>query len=297
MFNQNSLIVGPGSIGALVCAHNQTTSNCYAFAHRPNLTLTECLITSDQPLTLNWQVTAHPKDIHLIWVCCKATNAYHTTKKLLESLPAAHAIMLHNGMGPQQALSKEFPNRVIWGSTTCSALRKDNNTIVQTASGQTQIGLPNQQAISDALKEMILPGNTESNRILDIEFTDSIEQTLWYKVLINAAINPITAVHQITNGQLLNKEFKADIHNICNESCMIMKQAGITPPSDPVALVMQVAEITAKNRSSMAEDIRCGRHTEIDFINGFLINQARQQKLKTPHLEKWYSAVAQKSKY
>ena len=74
-----------------------------------------------------------------------------------------------------------------------------------------------------------------------------------------------------------------------------MKAENIDPPKDPVAFVKSVARLTHQNRSSMAQDIYFKRRTEIDFINGFLIKQAKINQIKTPNLEFWYSAVTRKS--
>lgn len=295
MHNTDSLIIGPGAIGALACAHAQASSNCFVPAHRENLELSQSLQIGNDQIELNWQLAKQPTNTTLIWVCCKASAAYQATKPLLENYPSAYAIMLHNGMGPQQALSEEFPNRVIWGATTCGAMRKDRNTIIQTAPGKTMLGLPIHAGLPDEVKTLILPAGNNGPNVLGIEFTGTIEQTLWNKVLVNAAINPITAIHQVTNGELLLQRFRSDITGICRETCSIMQENGIKAPADPVAFVLQVAHATANNRSSMAEDIRQNRATEIDYINGFLITQAKKLGISTPHLQRWYNAVAEKS--
>ncbi|TCS42084.1 ketopantoate reductase family protein [Reinekea marinisedimentorum] len=293
MPNSNSIIIGPGAIGALACAHSQSNANCLVLAHRKNQKLSKTLQTNSGTIALNWHLTEPTEEVALIWVCSKASAAYLATKPLLEQYPSAYAIMLHNGMGPQQTLSEEFPGRVIWGATTCGAMRKDTNTIIHTAAGRTLLGLPQGAQIPVAVQQLISPASNSARDVLGIEFSDTIEQTLWHKVLINAAINPLTAVHQIANGELLQQQYLTDISNICRETCAIMQQAGITPPPEPVEFILQVARATAKNRSSMAEDIRLNRATEIDYINGFLIAQARLHGLDALYLQKWYDAVAE----
>ncbi|MFT4676008.1 MAG: 2-dehydropantoate 2-reductase, partial [Reinekea sp.] len=51
-----------------------------------------------------------------------------------------------------------------------------------------------------------------------------------------------------------------------------------------------------ENRSSMAEDVRTGRPTEIDYITGFLLHQAQGFGLETPFLAKWHKKIAQAGK-
>ncbi|NIW12581.1 MAG: 2-dehydropantoate 2-reductase, partial [Candidatus Thorarchaeota archaeon] len=42
------------------------------------------------------------------------------------------------------------------------------------------------------------------------------------------------------------------------------------------------AEMTAKNKNSMLQDIEKGKRTEIDFINGAILNLGKRNGIKTP---------------
>lgn len=296
----NSIIIGPGAIGALVCGHVQGTHNCYAFSHRNELSLPATLKHQGRSTALSWQtidlerLKAGSIEFDLIWVCCKAPYVYESTRDLLKALPDTSAILLNNGMGPQQKLSNEFGRRVIWGATTCAALRIDSSTIEQTAQGTTWLGLPDQSEVIENVRAKVHSARPSAERLLNTRLTDSIEQKLWQKILVNAVINPITAFHQIPNGELLNPEYSDDISAICQEVTCIMRHSGIEPVPDPESVIRNVAELTAANRSSMAEDVRLGRPNEIDYINGFLISQAEQHVIACPALKKWYRAIAEK---
>ena len=131
------------------------------------------------------------------------------------------------------------------------------------------------------------------------------------KLVVNAVINPLTALIGCRNGQLTQLPSNSKImHNICWEGSLVfaaemrrestlwledMQSRGIDTkdvalPSLPKALspecleqeVIRVAQLTRNNVSSMLQDIRRGKVTEIDYINGYLINLGRELGVRTP---------------
>jgi len=293
MTRVNSLIIGPGAIGSLVCAHIQRYSSVFVYPHKEPMVLAKQLQTGEQITPLNWTLlTSKSANIDIIWVCCKAPLAFNIVNKLLPSFPTATVALLHNGMGPQEELTNLYPGRIICGSTTCGALKVNSTTYKQTSFGLTNIGLwgttNRGKLISQHIDQI-----TQWDGLLNFKKTTNIINMLWQKILINAAINPITAAHQIRNGELLEKTFEADIQGICTEISVIMTKLGLPPLENAVEIVRHVATISAQNRSSMAEDVRLGQKTEIDYINGYLIKTAEQLGISTPFLVKWYKQIAQ----
>ena len=131
------------------------------------------------------------------------------------------------------------------------------------------------------------------------------------KLVVNAVINPLTALMGCRNGQITRLPSGSQIINkICWEASLVfaaemmrdstlwledMKFRGVdtkdvTLPSLPRSLsssclaeeVMRVAELTKNNVSSMLQDVRRGKYTEIDYINGYLINLGRELGVRTP---------------
>ncbi len=62
----------------------------------------------------------------------------------------------------------------------------------------------------------------------------------------------------------------------------VAKAQGISWDDDPVTQTLQVCQATAANISSMLQDIRAGRATEINAINGAVCELARQHGLASP---------------
>lgn len=132
------------------------------------------------------------------------------------------------------------------------------------------------------------------------------------KLVVNAVVNPLTAIMGCRNGQLAQLPPGSNImHKICWESSVVfaaemrrestlwledMQSRGVdtkdvTVPSLPKSLspdclveeVIRVAQLTKNNVSSMLQDVRLGKKTEIDYINGYLIKLGRELGVQTPY--------------
>ncbi len=102
-------------------------------------------------------------------------------------------------------------------------------------------------------------------------------------------INPLTAIWNCPNGEL--RHHPQEIMQICEEVAAVIEREGHhTSAEDLRDYVMQVIDATAENISSMLQDIRALRHTEIDYINGFSYAAPARMGLpyrKTPACLKW----------
>lgn len=208
------------------------------------------------------------------------TKAYATDAALERVLPRLHAgseiLLLQNGCGQQQALAQRLPGLAIWAGTTTSGVRRLSPFHLRLAGeGETRIG-----AMTAAARG--LPGGWD-RLAHPLHLSDDIERTLWQKLAINAAINPLTALAGCPNGTLLESGYDITLRALCAEIEAIAQAAGRALFDTPlIEQVHAVARTTAANRSSMLEDISAGRRTEIDQITGYLCQQARRHGIAAP---------------
>jgi 2-dehydropantoate 2-reductase len=96
---------------------------------------------------------------------------------------------------------------------------------------------------------------------------------VWGKLVINAAINPLTALLRVSNGELITRRStRALMGLVARETATVAASLGIyLPYPDPVEMVESVARRTATNYSSMLKDVLRGSPTEIDSINGAIV--------------------------
>jgi 2-dehydropantoate 2-reductase len=116
--------------------------------------------------------------------------------------------------------------------------------------------------------------------------SDKLMQAQMRKLVINAVINPLTALYDCKNGELLGGGVvsKGVVDQLVHEAGVIIRalpsfraQEQLQAAFSDEALrgwVDDVAEATAENTSSMLQDVRGRRKTEIDYINGYLVRQA-----------------------
>lgn len=121
---------------------------------------------------------------------------------------------------------------------------------------------------------------------LDISLSDHILNRLWAKLFVNAGINPLTALYNCTNGQLLTScAARGRLKHIVREAETVARAGGIGISADPVQATLAVCKSTAKNISSMLQDRRRKRPTEIDAINGAVVREGKRMGVATPFNE------------
>ena len=103
----------------------------------------------------------------------------------------------------------------------------------------------------------------------DVAWHNNIASANWRKLAVNCVINPLTALYGCRNGDL--QRYPEQIETLCREVASVMAMEGYhTSCEGLMQYVMDVIRSTADNVSSMLQDIRNQRHTEIDYITGYL---------------------------
>lgn len=186
------------------------------------------------------------------------------------------ALTLQNGMGNREALSETLgAQRVALGVTTVGA----------TLLGPGQVRLAGEGVISLGIHKR-LAGLAEALRAAGfvVESAADPDALLWGKLVINAAINPLTALLKVTNGELIARPTaRSLLASLSREAAAVAVANGIPLPyPNPVVAVESIARRTAANRSSMLQDVSRGAPTEIDAISGAIVQAGEQVGVPTP---------------
>lgn len=111
----------------------------------------------------------------------------------------------------------------------------------------------------------------------------NMQHLIWQKLMVNVGINAITALTGIRNGRINEVP---DASMLCRaavlEALEVASRKGFHFEGDMVERVYSVARATARNRSSMGQDVDRGRPTEIDAINGAILSCAEEMGLAVP---------------
>ncbi|OGX68491.1 MAG: hypothetical protein A2189_06185 [Paenibacillus sp. RIFOXYA1_FULL_44_5] len=123
-------------------------------------------------------------------------------------------------------------------------------------------------------------------------YTDDLRPKVWNKLLINAVINPLTAILNTENGKLLESFHTLQLMQaLLAEGLEAAASEHIEIADDLWEQLESVCRKTSKNHSSMLQDIRAGRKTEIDWITGSLLAIANKNSLHTPTHQAIYRIV------
>lgn len=228
-------------------------------------------------------------------VCVKAPQVFAALRDQQPHINTAQVIILmHNGYGCAEEVQQHFPNNPIICATTANAslLNKTLN-ITHTGLGPSYFGAyqtdNKNHPSSINLSTHIAP---LQKAMPDVSWSESILNKCWLKLIINAAINPLTAINQVTNGQLQAPRYEALIQPLVLEAFSIAEAEQIDfELTDLQQTVSNVISATAENYSSMNRDIFYGRKTEIEYINGYLIKKAQQHNIATPILSDLYQQI------
>ena len=207
-----------------------------------------------------------PVDLVLVWV-----KAYQT-----EAAMQQHSGLLgkntliwsaQNGLGNHAALARVVPaEQVLGGSTTLGANLLGEGRVHHAGEGDTYIGELDGKK-SDRVKSV---ARTLTDAGIKVVEKADINKVIWKKLLVNTAINALTAIMKVPNGALLEQPSLVNVMQaVVAEGVQAADSQGINfDQADVLTLVKDVAARTGQNQSSMLQDVLAGERTEIDFING-----------------------------
>jgi len=210
-------------------------------------------------------------------VLVKAWQTERAGRQLEECLAQdGLAITLQNGLGNREALIQSLgPGRVALGVTTTGATLLGPGLVK--AGGEGPISIEQNPALGP-MEEALTSAH------FDVRIVDDARSLIWGKLVINSAINPLTALLRVPNGELLERPTAREMLRVlAYETAQVAEAENISLPfPDPVAAAEDVALKTASNRSSMLQDILRGAPTEIDAICGAIVDIARKHDISTP---------------
>ncbi len=190
--------------------------------------------------------------------------------------PQGVALTLQNGMGNRETLAQALgAQRAALGATTAGAYLLGPGRVRPAGEGVvTLVVHPRMKPFSDLL----------GSAGFVVETASDASVLLWGKVVINAAINPISALLRVPNGELLEQpSARALMASVAREAASVAIAKGVSLPyPDPVVATETIARRTANNLSSMLQDVLRGAPTEIGAICGVIVELGDQTGVPTP---------------
>jgi 2-dehydropantoate 2-reductase len=210
-------------------------------------------------------------------VLVKSWQTVRVARQLVGCLDSSGiALTLQNGFGNVETLQGMLgSHRVALGVTTTGARVLEPGYVQHTGEGKVSLGTHSNLAGFGELLQ---------NAGFQVELIADPQSLLWGKLVINSAINPLTALLRVPNGELLARPSARELmQEAATEAALVAAAKGIRLPyDDPEEAVEDVARNTASNISSMLQDVLRGTTTEIDAINGAIIRESEKIGLLAP---------------
>ncbi len=282
-------ILGAGSIGLLFGAHLRKAGHDVSFISQqicPEHCQVQLHGTKQESFTVQCSAPDSVQAIDFLLICTKSFQARQALSAIEHALTNNTCmVLLQNGMANQQWLLENYPQQALFAAiTTHGALRTAPWCVSHTGIGSTTIGALNKSSVD-------IKAHFTSH--LNLELQADIYPALWQKLVMNCCINPLTVLHDCLNGELETIASAMQLIPLIIEECrQVAKAHGYEQAlADSEQQLLQVMRQTAKNSSSMREDIRHGRLSEIDAINGYIVQQGKMLGIDTPVNQQLFTQI------
>ncbi|WP_409305321.1 2-dehydropantoate 2-reductase [Peribacillus sp. SCS-155] len=177
-------------------------------------------------------------------------------------------LFVQNGFAHVERVSRLHNEYIYLGVVEHGARRHDLHTVEHTGTGLTKIAA--YRGSIDKLDFLM-----EHSEEFPFSFLEDYHKMLIEKLVVNAVINPLTAILGVKNGDLLsNPYFHELFQRLFNEIAIILE---LEPASLYQEHIEHVCRATSNNQSSMLKDLERGKQTEIDSILGYILSAARTE--------------------
>lgn len=295
-------IIGPGALGCLLTASLAIKVNrsdkkiseldLWLLDYRPERAekiSEQGLILEENGIQKNCSIkaTADPNEIgpaDVIILCVKSLQVAESLK-LAAQLVHEDTLLLtmQNGISHLELLKdKPKPPSLVIGVTAQGANLIAQGHVRHAGDGLTRVGFLQSASFSRSLL-LAKVCNLLNNGGIETVIVDNIMDYVWSKLLVNAGINALTAIHRCPNGKLLESAATKDMLTAAvREGETVARRLNVELIDDPLTMTLDVCRKTAQNISSMLQDVNNKRFTEIDSINGAIVTAGKKLGLPTP---------------
>ncbi|MED1862712.1 2-dehydropantoate 2-reductase [Fictibacillus nanhaiensis] len=194
------------------------------------------------------------------------------------------SLFLQNGISHLSFLKSMPQKQISIGVVEHGAIKKGFTTVHHLGEGRIKISSyrgDSEHTWCDLLHSTRFP----------ILIEEEWERMVYEKLIMNASINPLTALLRITNGELLtNPHALSMMKELFEEAVSVLNMTEQREVLWKELLVL--CRNTSLNRSSMLKSVESGKQTEIESITGEIIKRGIELKIETPYSRFAYEAIS-----
>jgi len=282
-------IIGSGSMGHLWASYLlNRQSDVLLYAKQPK-TSQKLTVQSPQgsfSCDIVHQSLTQWRKADFIIICVKG-GSLEALCRQLKSITTNHPpiLLMMNGMGIIEIAEEYLPETLVCQASTNHGAQLKIDRLLHTGNGQTLIGGINGDKSN---KTIFMPLVDALNHALPTTcWSANHTEILWTKLIVNSIINPLTAINDVANGELIQDQYlNKKAQKLTQQlSPIIQKYLPQQTWQSIFEKVETIANQTYTNTSSMRQDILMGRKTEIEFISGYLLKTAENLHIKLPEHE------------
>lgn len=288
-------IIGAGALGLLCSSYLSKNHTVTLYVRRQaqrnsiNNEQISLSINGEEKFTTTNVATKLISDItheDCIIIAVKQTKIQEVMQQLNKINQKIPLIFLQNGMGHLEALQATHHPAYI-GIVQHGAVKKSDVSVNHLGVGNIKLA-----AMSGTKAEVHAIQSNLHTRDFPFKLEDDWERVLKRKLIINAVINPLTALFDVKNREIIDNQHIRNIgENLCLEASRVLEL-----DSDKAwKSVEEVARNTGENTSSMRADVKQGNKTEIEAISGYILKRSKQPVLYTEFVYEAILAIEQQS--
>lgn len=218
-----------------------------------------------------------PIKFHMAILLVKAYQTTKTLERLQNHLDITGTVLsLQNGLTVRSQMHKMLgEDRTISGITLCAAEQIEPGVVRH--NGGSAVFIEEHHDAKAYSKAFSAAG-------FSVTISREIKKMIWEKAILNSAANPLGAILGLQNGRMAAMPDVMDIvDELIQEGCHVAETDGIIldPPSVQKKM-RQILEDTSTNRCSMLQDVLHRRETEIEEINGAIVDLGKENGIPTP---------------
>jgi 2-dehydropantoate 2-reductase len=287
------LVVGPGALGSLFAARLALAGRAVTLLdHRADraarlaasgLELSGPGDDAPRAARVGCVTDASGLDPRLVFLCVKVGATRAALEALQPLAGAPPVVVFQNGLARPEAVAEALgdPSRVVGALTSEGATLLGEGCVRHAGRGTTRVGaLVEGGDAAAALAQAWLSGAGFA-----VEEVEDVVRAGWEKLQVNAAINALTGLLQVPNGELLQGAARGVAQAAAEEVGQVAAAKGVAGDWGPAAARARweaVSRATTLNISSTLQDLRLGRKTEVRAINGAVATAARELGLEAP---------------
>jgi 2-dehydropantoate 2-reductase len=237
-------------------------------------------------------------EVDAVVLTVKSYDVYEAARQIGRFLPSHPPILaVQNGLGIEEQIldglraegSPAASGRVTLGISTVAVTRRAPGELFHAADGEVILPRPPEgeaRRAADRFEGLLLSGGIPVRRV------ETFARERWRKVIVNAAINPVTADHDVLNGQLARDPWRHQAETLLREAQAVAEAEGISfDDSEIEADLWRIVRATASNASSMLQDVRRHHRTEVEAITGEILRRGAAHGLDLPASRRVYDRL------